>query len=1514
MSQLLDRAERCALLGRRGQGRAVLDVLEVGALGPAEQVRAAVCAARCAVEEQERTRALAAVEAAEALGQPELCARALVALAVVETRARRWRRAAELLERAIAQGDPSTVADALRRLAACRERLEGPGAGAALYEKAWARLQSEPFGAGWCALDRAGTSLDAAELDAARRWLSVATSLLEPHGVSLPLVAARRLAALLAGQEGAHEDAVEAGREAVALATELGEPVPLLRCLTTTSSALRHVGRADEAVELLRRAVALGEDLPSVRVIFARLNLGLLELERGRPGRARSLLLRVAVDLPGRVGPIQAATVHAALTACAADAGDWSAWDLQLTRALSLVERAPDATVPDLRTLAAIARGAAHSAAERGELSRASRAHALVLRLLAEVDEPAARGVRAELLDLARRGARVSLGPFELDVRLGQGGMGEVWGAVHVATATPAAIKVLGGEGTLDHEVQAVARLRHPAIVGVLDVGVVDDAAAVMSEGALTPGAAWFAMERLDGGTLSALCGRLPWPEVRQVLLSLLDALAHAHAHGVLHLDLKPNNVLLAQVGANLDVRLADFGLAYAYRSGGDGRAAGTPTSMAPEQWRGQWRAWGPPTDLYGLGCLAWELVTGAPPFDGPAARAVRDLHLLREPPPLPPVHAPPGLEGWLRRLLCKDPGARFQVAADAAWSLASLEEPVGVPPEPGVQGPLRPTVDGATLVLEDLIAAVTTARRASEPAAPLGRPPVPARARSDAAHAGSPVHPSARLFGAKWGGLVGREAEVAALWGALRDVHATGEPVRVEVRGPVGAGSTALALWVGTHAAEVGAAELAVARCGEPGGGLAGMLREATGTRGCTGLALRDQLLARLRRFDPALDADGVAVLAEALRTGRDARPEVLRTAASRWLATATRARPVVVVLDDVDRDPDALAWLAGHLPALPVLIAFTAGSGPSHPALVGLRARGDVRTVELGPLPDPSVHVLLARSLSLAPELRDLVIRRADGNPRYALQLARSWLDDGLLVPTPSGLARAPGVRLVAPAGGVELLRARLAQILDGLPRTSSTLVELAAHLGFRIEPELLERAAAAAEVPLDGRVEERLLASGLWVRDADGVRFASLAERDAVVALSASQGRACHRACAEALADRSDADGMARRARHLAHAGVGAEVLDALQRAAQALDVRGRRQEAAELLVLWHERAEVLAVGPEDPRWRVAISQLVRALSGQRRHQLAVDWAEQLLEAAQRADDADAEAVAHNALGSAAMWRQDVGAAERHYAEARRVGLRAGLDERVGIATWSLADVARHHGRTEEAAALLSEATALLEASRPEARARTAYVQAAAADERGDVEAALTLLEEALSLAVAQRRYMLAPSIANRLGDVLRRNGRPERALACYSRSLSFVAPGLGATYYELNRALAALALGDSEPLLHFRELYGAALLAEAGHASEALRLAEIPLYAPSEDDGAYAARLALARGQVDATDDPVELAWLCELAGDRAWGAGRVERARDLWAIAERQLRSLPRPDQSRRVADKLGASS
>ncbi len=467
----------------------------------------------------------------------------------------------------------------------------------------------------------------------------------------------------------------------------------------------------------------------------------------------------------------------------------------------------------------------------------------------------------------------IQLGPFKLIEPIAKGGMGSVWRAVHPKHNTPVAIKVIAGEAAREekylisfrNEVRSAASLDHPSIVLVLEHGMVEGHATEASEGQLAEGSPYLAMEFASGGSLATLRHGLSWPEVKAILLTLLDALAHAHARGVVHRDLKAGNVLVCNEGdARPGLKLTDFGIAHAVdwqgQTGVLGGAAGTLHYMAPEQLLGRWRDYGPHTDLYALGCLTYRLVTGRVPFTGLKGPALLRAQLYQDPPKLEPrAPMPAGLAAWVSLLLKKDPQARYQRAADAAWRLLDLEDPERKPPrktqfdvdsallraDPFVKPNFLQDEDGpthlvdleggelSTLLTDSVVTSLPSDTFASVSDLDLPDVEAPLVARTDEVSLFGqnftppeppPIPTSWRrpvppprpmqlvgaglgLYGLRAISMVGRQKERDVLWEALKQVRRSGVGHYVLIRGAAGLGKSALARWLSERAHELGAA-----------------------------------------------------------------------------------------------------------------------------------------------------------------------------------------------------------------------------------------------------------------------------------------------------------------------------------------------------------------------------------------------------------------------------------------------------------------------------------------------------------------------------------------------------------------------------------------------------------------------------------------------------------------------------------------------------------------------------------
>lgn len=273
--------------------------------------------------------------------------------------------------------------------------------------------------------------------------------------------------------------------------------------------------------------------------------------------------------------------------------------------------------------------------------------------------------------------AGTNVGPYRIIEPVGRGGMASVYKAYDASLDRYVALKVLPPEFLHDptfaarfrREAQTIARLEHPQIIPIFGYDI--DA---------TTGTPWMAMRLISGGSLSQRIkrGRLEHAECARILKDVGDALDYAHGMGVIHRDVKPQNVLLDDAGR---VYLADFGIAKMVESTAavtqTGMITGTPQYMAPEQ------AIGNPVDksvdLYALGIVAYELFTGRVPFSADTPVAVL-MKQASEPMPLPPTsEVPEAVTRVILRATAKDPAARWPSAGAFAKALGAAVNPVSM-------------------------------------------------------------------------------------------------------------------------------------------------------------------------------------------------------------------------------------------------------------------------------------------------------------------------------------------------------------------------------------------------------------------------------------------------------------------------------------------------------------------------------------------------------------------------------------------------------------------------------------------------------------------------------------------------------------------------------------------------------------------------------------------------------------------------------------------------------------------
>jgi serine/threonine protein kinase len=344
----------------------------------------------------------------------------------------------------------------------------------------------------------------------------------------------------------------------------------------------------------------------------------------------------------------------------------------------------------------------------------------------------------AELRDHVQRTLAAT---YEVEREIGRGGMGVVYRAIDKRLKRPVAIKLLPPElafrrdirQRFQREAETAAQLSHPHIVPIYSVDEIGNLV-------------FFVMACVDGDNLATRLrtrGPLPADDVRRCLIEVADALAYAHGRGVIHRDIKPDNILIDALDGRAMV--TDFGIARA-AEGGDGArltatglAIGTPAYMSPEQASGD-RELDGRSDLYSLGVVAYQMLAGEPPFTGNTTPVLLVKHLSEVPVPVEERRpdTPPMLAAMVMRLLEKDPAHRFQSAADFAQVLRSgIVPPASLPPRSRPADPaVRSPVSGAGAELP------SGSSGASAGAAPLTRASAGSAPPSWSPSAAAPVSP----------------------------------------------------------------------------------------------------------------------------------------------------------------------------------------------------------------------------------------------------------------------------------------------------------------------------------------------------------------------------------------------------------------------------------------------------------------------------------------------------------------------------------------------------------------------------------------------------------------------------------------------------------------------------------------------------------------------------------------------------------------------------------------------------
>lgn len=838
----------------------------------------------------------------------------------------------------------------------------------------------------------------------------------------------------------------------------------------------------------------------------------------------------------------------------------------------------------------------------------------------------------------------IGLGVFDLETCVGRGGMGQVWRGTHRSSRTTVAVKILDAETALrpgfseafHDEARVVAGLQHPHIVTVHELGIVPERVARESGGRLVADSPYLVMEYAHGGTLEEAIGRLTWRDIEPVLLRVLQALSHAHARGVIHLDVKPANLLLGcgPMESWIDgVRLTDFGLAWQDRAPGraERRAelGGTLGRMAPEQIQATWREYGPWTDLYAVGAMVWQYATGAKPFSGTTRAAMLVGPLTRELPPFDPIRpVPDELEGWLRAMMARDPAGRFMLAADAARALQALQAPTSGTPLRVLLGDSGWDPDAPTTLLtggdpaieldtdEEETIPQRLSRWSQVPMMPATwRLPQPEQQPSP-----SPGAVGLGLFGLRAVPFIGREAERDALWDRLKAVRSRLQAEVILLRGAAGVGKSRLAEWIGQRAHAVGAvsAFLRVEHTADSADPHAGLRPALARHLGCVELSLpaAEKHLRRVLAWWGAVEPWLAASLARWLLPDAPPPAELPEVLLAALLRAMTRHRPVVLWLDDVQwglESLDALQHLMAAQAAepLPLLVLMTATEEAlvEHPEAGALLDRLSPQVMPIGPLEPPEDELLVRALTGLTPALAAQLAEHCQGNPLLAVHIISDWIARGTLTPSAEGFRldnradSSPLHRARLPDQMRDLWRRRLWRLTDQITGPAMEALELAAVMGAEVQTTEWQALLG------DWRPEplaDALLRARLARPTARGWAFIHGMLREVLIEQARRAGRWAkhHQACAGLLASAQTPALQERLGQHLLYAGRADEALTHLMDAARTLDQRGISRAASRVITRAEEALDRMGVADDDRR-RASCRMLMAQIEIRRHH---------------------------------------------------------------------------------------------------------------------------------------------------------------------------------------------------------------------------------------------------------------------------------------------------------------------
>ncbi len=801
---------------------------------------------------------------------------------------------------------------------------------------------------------------------------------------------------------------------------------------------------------------------------------------------------------------------------------------------------------------------------------------------------------------------------YECRRHLGDGATGHVFLAHDVLLSADVAVKVVRRNLALHarfrarfaREVALLAQVVHPFVVPVHDAGTLED------------GRPFVALAHADRGNLRDLLSEGMELDTLLVLLEQVClALAAFHARGLVHQDLKPANVLLhTEESGATKAWIADLGVTddISELAKDARRMGGTPSYMAPEQLQGRPQEVGPWTDLYAVGIMLYEALSGKRPHDGEGRKEL--LRARQKPPPTlesrPGLFLPETLSELVNSLLDPEPRQRYDRAVDVSrllratrLNLVQNSTPSRVEAR-GMSGSseTHPTIPMAQEILEQASRPGVGMSLQWNQVPPDAMPADPPPATDHGAHARA----SLPLFALRDIPLIARESARGILWKAAREVIAHQKPRVVLVVGESGAGKSRVVKSVARPLEEGGYMEVVHLRYHNPSGiddGYIGAVRNLLAPWNDTRLDLQGRLARWLARDrNTALttmlqEAGTLARWCGYLLPG-ERRPNSALGLAFLYQHLEARAwrGGACLVLEDaqhaeVEGDGLAIAealieGAVGNIPVL-VLVTLDASALANNPDLLRrveeLQESGAHR-IGVPRLTVEQTRQLMAESLMLEPQLAEDLACRLEGSPMFTGMLLREWAARGVLVPgTGMHFRLAPGLTLdeVFPADLEELYHRRLNSAV-----ASCADPKAAAHA--------MAAMAIAGEAPpkriishVDPTGLDALLATGLIREEGGLLRFEDTALRETArrLAIELPQAPEIHEELAEAWQVLGESTGMAVNlplGLHQLQAGKASEAIAPLERAVRSMLDQGRSLAAARAADLAIAAADTAAAG--------------------------------------------------------------------------------------------------------------------------------------------------------------------------------------------------------------------------------------------------------------------------------------------------------------------------------------------